>query len=143
MNHQSDRNLRPFEVAGQIDALLSEVISLQRDFVLKCCPVCPEPCCKRVTELFDEKDLIFARVMGINGTPGRKRKRAKSGCPHLSETGCLLEPKARPFTCHRYLCETLKQAMNKEDAELVSRLEKTFRILEDLRGRLWGAYLEV
>ena len=128
------------KVASEMDALLSGVILLQQDYVARACPSCEKPCCKRVGHLFDEKDIIFAKVFGQDGVPKRRRK-GKRGCPFLSSTGCLLTPKARPFTCHRYLCSKLKQEMAQPDPELVSRLTEKFRILEGLRGKLWKEYL--
>jgi hypothetical protein len=57
------------KVAGDMDALLSEVILLQQDYVARVCPSCEKPCCTRVQELFDEKDMIFAKASGRNGAP--------------------------------------------------------------------------
>jgi hypothetical protein len=128
------------KVTREMDALLSEVISLQEPYVARVCPSCEKPCCKRVQYLFDEKDVIFAKVWGRNGVPTKKRK-GKRGCPFLSATGCLLTPKARPFTCHRYLCSTLEEEMAESDSGLVQRLTEGFRVLEGLRGRLWKEYL--
>ena len=129
------------KVAREMDALLSEVISLQNDYVAGLCPSCEKPCCKRVGFLFDEKDMIFAKVSGRGGVPARKRK-GKKGCPFLSSFGCLLTPKSRPFTCHRYLCDRLKEEMAKCEPELVNRLTRKFRRLEELRGKLWTEYLQ-
>jgi hypothetical protein len=128
------------KIAREIDCLLSEVILLQRDYVARICSACEEPCCKRVQYLFDERDIIFAKVLGRNGVPSR-RHNAK-GCPFLSATGCLLAPKARPFVCHRYLCSKLKEEMARQDARLLPEMSRKIRILEDLRGRLWGEYLK-
>ena len=128
------------KVAREIDCLLSEVILLQRDYVARICSACEEPCCKRVQYLFDERDIIFARVLGRNGVP-RRRYNAK-GCPFLSATGCLLAPKARPFVCNRYLCSKLKEEMARQDPALLPVMSEKIRILEDLRGRLWVEYLK-
>ncbi|MDY6953009.1 MAG: hypothetical protein SWE60_15985 [Thermodesulfobacteriota bacterium] len=130
------------KTAGEMDALLSEVILLQRDYVEKLCPSCENPCCKRVRYLFDEKDLIFARVSAQESVPKKKHK-GKKGCPFLSATGCLLPPKARPFTCHRYLCDKLKKEMAKQEPDLVNRLTEKIRTLEMLRVELWKEYLKV
>jgi hypothetical protein len=135
-------HLKPFKVAQQIDALLSEVISAQKDYVARLCAVCEDPCCKRVTYLFDERDLIFAKVLARNGAPKKRPKKASLGCPFLSDSGCLLSPMHRPFTCHRYLCSTLEEDMTKQDPSLVPNLKKKFRVLEELRGQLWKAYVE-
>ncbi|MBW1675476.1 MAG: hypothetical protein JRI58_10035 [Deltaproteobacteria bacterium] len=129
------------KVARKIDHLLSEVIFLQRDSVVRICSACEAPCCKRVQYLFDEKDLIFAKVLRRNGVPRRKHK--GRGCPFLSPTGCILTPKARPFVCHRYLCSNLKEEMARQDPELPEMMSEKIRMLEDLRGRLWKEYLQV
>lgn len=128
-------------VCAEIDRLLCEVIAAQRDHVEKLCSKCNTPCCSRVSYLFDEKDWVFAGVLGLNGVP-RRRRNGKKGCHHLSPTGCLLEPKARPFTCHRYLCPELKQEMIRKDPKLVSVLEKKFRELEELRAGLLRAFVQ-
>ena len=131
---------KPVTVAAEIDRLLREVIALQKDHVEKVCSACETPCCRRVDRLFDEKDLVFARVLGLNGVPSRRRT-GKKGCSHLSPAGCLLEPRTRPFTCHRYLCPELKEDIARKDDALVSMLESKFRMLEELRGQLLGEFI--
>ena len=133
---------RLLTVARKIDHLLSEVIALQRQYVERICPECEPSCCKRVSRLFNEKDLVFVKVLGPNGGL-RRRLKGKRGCPYLSSTGCLLEPKARPFTCHRYLCSRLEEEMNGENPDLVGMLNRKFRMLERLRGELLGEYIQV
>jgi hypothetical protein len=128
-------------VAKEIDRLLNEVIALQKNHVEKVCSRCNIPCCTRVSRLFDEKDLVFAIVLGMNGVP-RWRYKGKKGCPYLSATGCLLEPNTRPFTCHRYLCPELKEEMIREDPGLVPLLESKYRDLEGLRGELLGEFIQ-
>jgi hypothetical protein len=130
------------KTAAQMDHLLSEVISLQRDHVAQVCSRCEDPCCNRVQYLFDEKDTIFAKVSRQEGVPRRRHQRSR-GCPFLTPTGCRLPPKTRPFTCHRYLCSRLKEEMMKYDPGLVNVLTEQFRLLEDLRARLWCEYLEM
>jgi hypothetical protein len=129
-------------VAKEIDRLLREVIALQRIHVEKVCSACETPCCTRVGRLLDEKDLVFAKVLGLNGAPSRRHK-GKKGCPHLSPTGCLLEPRNRPFTCHRYLCPELKEEMTRNHPSLVSTLESRFRTVEQLRAELLGEFIQV
>ena len=130
------------KTAAQMDHLLSEVISLQRGHVAKVCSRCEDPCCNRVQHLFDEKDTIFAKVSRHEGVPRRRHQEGR-GCPFLTPTGCRLTPKTRPFTCHRYLCSRLKEEMMKHDPGLVDVLTGQFRLLEDLRARLWKEYLNV
>jgi hypothetical protein len=128
------------KIAKEIDRLLSEVILLQQDYVTRICSACKEPCCRRVQYLFDERDIIFAKVLGRNSAP-RRRYNGK-GCQFLSATGCVLAPKARPFVCHRYLCSKLRDEMTRQDSRLLPVMSKKIKILEDLRGRLWEEYLK-
>ena len=129
------------DVAAEIHRLLQEVITLQSPYVAEVCSRCEEPCCMRVQDLFDEKDLIFLRTFPAGNVPGRRKRR--TGCPFLSSKGCVLIPEARPFTCHRYLCDSLKEEMLAKDPGLIPLLNEKLGRLEDLRGRLFRAYLLV
>jgi hypothetical protein len=128
------------QVAKKIEGLLSELISLQRYHVAAVCSACKSPCCERVEHLFDEKDVIYAKVFLGQDVPRRKRKR-NGGCPFLSARGCRLAPQVRPFACHRYLCSELEEEMTRKDPGLPQILNKKFRALEALRGQLWREYL--
>ena len=141
MENHTRFNTALVEVASEIDRILSEVILLQRDYVLKVCPACERPCCERVGHLFDERDVIFLKVF-FNRTAPRKRSRTVGGCAFLSPDGCLLEPESRPFICHRYLCVRLKNEMTRKEPGMAQLLHNKFRALEELRGRLWREYLE-
>ncbi len=55
-------HLELMKVAKKIDHMLSDIISLQREYVVKICSTCGDPCCGKVQHLFDEKDRIFAMV---------------------------------------------------------------------------------
>jgi hypothetical protein len=128
------------QVARKIEGLLSELISLQRDHVAVVCSACHRPCCERVEHLFDEKDMIYARVFLGQDVPRRKQRR-NGGCAFLSAKGCRLTPEARPFACHRYLCSKLEAGMARKEPGLPEILNKKFRALEALRGQLWKEYL--
>ena len=141
MKNLNGCNVKLVKVASKIDNILSEVILLQQDYVLRICSACRESCCQRVQYLFDEKDTIFYKIF-LNQDLPRKAFNAIHGCPFLSTTGCRLEPKSRPFTCHRYLCSRLEKEMIRKEPDLSKILAQKFRILEDLRGRLWREFLE-
>jgi hypothetical protein len=128
------------QVARKIEALLSDLISLQRDHVAVVCSACDSPCCERVEYLFDEKDMIYAKVFLGQEVPRRKQKR-NGGCAFLSENGCRLAPEVRPFACHRYLCSALEAEMTRKEPGLPQILNKKFRAVEALRGQLWKEYL--
>lgn len=128
------------QVARKIEGLLSELILLQRDHVAAVCPACESPCCERVEHLFDEKDMIYAKVFLGQDVPRRKKK-GSGGCAFLSANGCRLEPEVRPFACHRYLCSELEAEMTRKEPALPQILNKKFRAVEALRGQLWREYL--
>jgi hypothetical protein len=136
-----EEDLKLDSTPSAIEQLLTEVILLQNDHVAKVCSVCEAPCCSRVHYLFDEKDLVFVRTFLGKELP-RRRSRSKKGCLFLSPEGCSLEPKARPFTCHRYLCSKLKDEIACAKPELLDVLKEKFRRLEDLRARLWREYID-
>jgi len=142
MNAMGEYQTRLVVVVGKIHDFLHDVILLQRDHVARVCSSCDDPCCNRVQHLFDEKDMIFGKVIFNRKVP-RKRGRGKMGCPFQSPTGCILLPMERPFICHRYLCKELEGEMARQEPGLPSMLAEKFRVLEDLRGQLWRAYLEI
>jgi hypothetical protein len=128
------------QVARKIEGLLSELILLQRDHVAVVCSACDSPCCERVEHLFDEKDMIYAKVFLGQNVPRRKQK-SIGGCAFLCANGCRLAPEARPFACHRYLCSELEAEMTRKEPGLPQILNKKFRAVEVLRGQLWREYL--
>lgn len=128
------------QVSKKIEALLSELIALQRDHVAAVCSDCDSPCCERVEHLFDERDVIYTRVFLGQDVPRRKQK-GNGGCSFLATKGCLLAPEVRPFACHRYLCSELEAEMMRKEPDLPQILNKKFRAVEALRGQLWKEYL--
>ncbi len=135
------KNARLIGITKKTERVLSEVMSLQRDHVSSLCSKCKEPCCKRVEYLFDEKDVIFLGAVFGQPAPARVRTGGK-GCPYLSSKGCTLEPKKRPFTCHRYLCDDLRREIIRKSVDLLRSLDEKIARLDELRVALWGAYLE-
>ena len=129
------------KVAKKIDHMLSDIISLQQEYVAKICSTCEDPCCGKVQYLFDEKDRIFAMVC-YGQDMFRKKVKGRDGCSFLTPKGCRLQLKERPFMCHRYLCARLKDEMYAQNPEVLQILDEKFRIIDDLRGHLWRLYLE-
>ena len=129
------------DVLEELDTLLTQVILLQRNHVSKVCTRCKDVCCKRVQFLFDEKDVIYQKLHGRAPVQRRRGKNTK-GCRFLTRRGCSLESKARPFTCHRYLCPELRDTIAADDPELPDLLEQKFVALDGLRSQLWRIYLQ-
>jgi len=129
------------KVAKKIDHVLSDIISIQGEYVAKICSTCGDPCCGKVQHLFDEKDRIFAMVFREQNK-FQKKVGGIDGCSFLTPKGCRLQPKERPFICHRYLCASLKNEICKQKPELLEILDKKFKAMDELRGQLWSMYLE-
>ena len=66
----------------------------------------------------------------------------KKGCRFLGEQGCTLDLASRPFLCHTYLCNDLKEEMGKHDPGITATLDRMFKALSDLRSQLWSEYLD-
>jgi hypothetical protein len=132
--------LTPERVANEIEWILTEVIAIQKPYVIAICPSCPDPCCGKVQHLFDERDLIFARVL-CRSEITRRRSCRQRGCAFLLAEGCGLEPLSRPFICHRYLCPTLREAISSQAPHCLDDLNDKLSVLEGLRSKLFECYL--
>jgi hypothetical protein len=130
----------PEGVANEIERILTEVVAIQKPYVVKICPSCPDPCCGKVQHLFDERDLIFARVL-CRPEITRRRSRRQRGCAFLLADGCGVPPLSRPFICHRYLCPTLKESISSQTPRLLDELIEKLSVLEHLRSKLFECYL--
>jgi hypothetical protein len=131
----------PQGVVYEIDRILTEVIAIQHPYVVKICPLCPAPCCGKVQHLFDEKDLVYARVSSRPEIT-RRRSGRQRGCAFLKAGGCGLQPLSRPFACHRYLCPALKASISSHSPPILDELIEKLSMLEGLRSKLFEAYLE-
>jgi hypothetical protein len=130
------------ELTRKVEDCLSEIIRLQGSYVREICTECPGPCCGRVQDLFNDKDLIYLELSGRK-TNLRKRRTRKKGCLYLSPFGCTLTPLARPFACHRYLCPKLEETIKKDDPAILCQIQDMFTVIESFRSRLWKAYLDL
>ncbi|MCG6879281.1 MAG: hypothetical protein LJE96_09065 [Deltaproteobacteria bacterium] len=129
------------ETVERMEQLLSEAAKLQKPYVTRVCSECTSPCCLRVHYLYSDKDIIFLKS---SGRPPKWRREAfsKKGCWFLGESGCTIDLLSRPFLCHTYLCEDLKEAMEKDDPGVVVALENKFKKINELRSQLWSEYLD-
>ena len=128
-------------VVTSIERMLSEVVELQKDYVALICPKCLGPCCAKVNFLFCEKDILFFKLSGRRSR-WRREASKKKGCRFLGPDGCILDPKSRPFTCHRYICPDLEKEIKKQQPDLCIALEKKFKAIDELRSQMWAVYLE-
>ena len=129
------------ETVDKIENLISDVTALQREYVVRLCFKCEAPCCTRVHYLFSEKDILFLRLSG-GKQRWRREAMTKKGCWFLGSSGCNLDPKARPFICHRYICSALEEEIKRGDLLAMDVLEAKFTEIGHLRSQLWSEYLD-
>jgi len=129
------------ETVNKIEDLISEVATLQREYVAQLCFKCGAPCCARVHYLFSEKDILFLRLSG-GKQRWRREAMTKKGCWFLGSSGCTLDTKSRPFICHRYICPDLEEEIKRGDSRVMNVLEAKFREIDHLRSQLWAEYLD-
>jgi hypothetical protein len=129
-----------FEIVTKIESLLTETVSMQKDYVERVCAACETSCCLRVHYLFNEKDIFFLRLSGRE-LSWRRELLTKKGCWFLGEQGCILDPGYRPFICHTYICHDLEMEMNRCDPGLMAVLDEKFKIIGRMRSLLREEYL--
>ncbi|MFC1813756.1 hypothetical protein ACFL03_13810 [Thermodesulfobacteriota bacterium] len=126
----------------KIESMLSEVIALQKHYVAEICPECSRPCCTKVHYLFCEKDILFFKLSGRKSRWKRETSKV-NGCGFLDSTGCVLDPKSRPFECHRYICADLEKKMRNRKSELFTVLKERFKAIDEMRSQMWSEYLDL
>ena len=129
------------ETVNKIEDLISEVATLQREYVAQLCFKCGAPCCARVHYLFSEKDILFLRLSG-GKQRWRREAMSKKGCWFLGSSGCTLDTKSRPFICHHYICPDLEEEIKRNDSKVMDVLKAKFREIGHLRSQLWAEYLD-
>lgn len=128
-------------IAAIIEHEIYRVTELQKTYVAGICSGCVKPCCTRVNYLFCEKDILFFKLSGRRHR-WRRQAAAEKGCRFLGSAGCVLDPAARPFICHRYICPDLEKEIKKQDPGIFISLSKKFKALDELRSRMWAEFLE-
>lgn len=128
------------EIVGKIENLLKETVDMQKDCVKRVCAACKIPCCLRVHYLFNDKDILFLRLLGRE-LSWKRELLTKKGCWFLGEQGCILDPGSRPFICHTYICHDLEMELNRCDPGLMAALDEKFKIIGRMRSQLREEYL--
>jgi len=133
---------RIIETVNKIEALLSEIVKLQREYVKRVCTRCKASCCTRVHYLFTDKDILFLKLSGRRQS-WKREAFTKKGCWFPGPAGCMLEPGSRPFICHHYICSDLKAEIEDSDSALMNDLEEKFKEIGILRSQMWAEYLNL
>ncbi|MCP4579647.1 MAG: hypothetical protein GY846_25530 [Deltaproteobacteria bacterium] len=129
------------KTAKKLEAMIFEVVALQKDCVEAVCAHCKSPCCGRVGYLFGEKDILFLKLTGRK-EKWRKNGIRKKGCRFVGPFGCTLEPGSRPFICHHYICSDLEAEMKRSESGLLPLLQEKFKTINMLRSQMWAEYLD-
>ena len=89
------------------------------------CRLCAGACCARGKYHFTVVDLL------VHLDAGRTLfiPRFDSGtCPYLGETGCLMSPPFRPYTCTTFICDTVDESLSAAERELFYRVGAELRV---------------
>lgn len=92
--------------------------------IIETCVACGGLCCEKGKYHFSVIDLLMYLSTGKELFIPSFRE---TPCPFLSETGCLMEPAYRPFTCITFHCERLEDLLSPADLERIYHLERGLR----------------
>jgi len=103
--------------AGKIGSLYDSLSDPIEQLCLATCPDCRDNCCERATIWYDFKDIFYLYFSPgifpgsqIRKIPGQRQP----CCINLTQTGCLLPRKQRPFVCTWYFCHDQKNLCQDE-----------------------------
>lgn len=127
------------ETIINIEKLLNEIGELQKASVKTVCWKCLKPCCLRVRYPFNKKDVLYLRLsnqtLQWNGKGFKK-----PGCWFLRNNGCSLDYPIRPFLCHTYLCQELREDIKNSKPLAMKPLKEKLKEVEKLRSDMWKQY---
>ncbi|MHC1696581.1 MAG: hypothetical protein AB9919_00640 [Geobacteraceae bacterium] len=103
--------------------------------IIETCIDCGGRCCEKGKYHFSVIDLLMYLSTGKELFLPSFRE---TPCPFLGETGCLMGPAYRPYTCITFHCERLEILLSPADLEQICQLERSLRDfcheLEELFG---------
>lgn len=109
----------------------------------KVCPACNERCCINRHGYYDNLDVLYIRLLGIEPPLYEEGLVDTDPCQFLSEHGCSKPRWFRPFRCNWYFCVALLDYMEKGPARPYREFIKTFNEILDLRCELLNKSLIV
>lgn len=103
------------------------------------CPGCKDICCERATIWYDFKDLVYL-YFGMGRLPEKQIKKipgpVRPQCSNLTETGCRLPRRERPFVCTWYFCPDLTKNPQYRNTPFSTKIEE----IKELRSRMEEAF---
>lgn len=106
--------------------------------IIETCVACGGLCCEKGKYHFSVIDLLMYLSTGKELFIPSFRE---SPCPFLGETGCLMDPAYRPYTCITFHCERLEDLLSPADLERIHHLERGLRELCQKLEKLFGGRL--
>ncbi|MGA7826058.1 MAG: hypothetical protein WCA04_00225 [Geobacteraceae bacterium] len=94
--------------------------------VVETCCDCGGLCCEKGKYHFSLIDLLIYLSTGKELFSPLFRD---APCPFLGESGCLMDPAYRPFTCITFHCERLEIHLSPNDLQRILYLERSLRVL--------------
>jgi hypothetical protein len=105
-------------------------------FTSSVCPTCERVCCIDRHGTHEPEDEAVIALLGEALPPEPPREDDTLPCRHISEKGCLLPRRLRPFRCTWYFCPALLEAIPRENPRAYRRLVEALGDLVELRRRL-------
>jgi hypothetical protein len=106
--------------------------------IVETCTECGGLCCEKGKYHFSVIDLLMYLSTGKELFSPTFRE---TPCPFLGETGCLMSPAYRPFTCITFHCERLEELLSSADLERICHQERSLRVLYREMEKLFGIRL--
>ena len=113
---------RAIAVAVEIRRGIDELTPLMAALCSRTCRFCPEPCCIGHTVWIDFRDLLFLHLLEEPIPPCQARSDPGEACPYLSQHGCRLPRRIRPWMCIQYICPTQRAVLNRKGRSSVDDL---------------------
>lgn len=88
--------------------------------IIETCAACGGLCCEKGKYHFSVIDLLMYLSTGKELFNPSFRE---TPCPFLGETGCLMDPAYRPFTCITFHCDRLEDLFTPAALERIHHLE--------------------
>ena len=127
---------RAIAVAMEIRRGIDELTPLMAALCSRTCRFCPEPCCIGNTVWIDFRDLLFLHLLEEPIPPCQATSDPGDACPFLSQHGCRLPPRTRPWMCIQYICPTQRAVLNRRGRPTAAALLGKIEGIEKKRVRM-------
>lgn len=131
------------KVKDLVDQLTVHFSLLDDEFSLLCaqsCPSCKDVCCKKATVWFDLKDLLYI-YFSTRKLPSQQIDRDGQGlCRQLSDRGCRLARRERPYICSWYICPTQRKILQGDERRKIA-ISTSLSEMKKLREKLESLYI--